>query len=74
MFDPRWIEGTQTMNGVETRADPQHFECAMQWMRPRIPKFFIVIRPLCDRFEKVYEMVGKRPKVAAGRILLCAVG
>lgn len=69
-FDPRRIDGLRNMQLPTTGAHLQQFVCAMQWMRSAIPAFSVVIRPLSEFLEKVYNATGKRTRQAAARILL----
>lgn len=73
-FDPRRMEGIRNLSQLETGAELQQFVCAMQWMRMGIPEFSSLVRPLAELLEIVYGRVGKRTRLAAGRVNLLSVG
>lgn len=69
-FDPARIDGIKNMTQPTNGAELQQFVCAMQWMRNGIPKFSTLIRPLSLLLEEVYKTVGKRTRLAAGKLPL----
>lgn len=73
-FDRRRIDGIRNMVSHDTGEFSQQLFCAIKWIRDGIPEFSLVIRPLADLLEKVYTLVGKRTKLASGRISLPAAG